>query len=331
MTQSFLLAILVTISITVFLYVLTLSLLFPMIRARRHLRERWEEYGSAVIERWERTSKKLEDRRMRSLQVESRLKAFLAHPYPSLKMIKHLFYRSGVFPNLKLHIICQACGILIGTDAIFLTFKFSLINSFILGSSISLLGHYFYLRIKESLWKKAFINIFPLSLDIITRGLKSGMTLGRGIAMVSEEVEEPVGGEFNYMASQLQIGITPDDSLAEAAARIGIDEFRFFSLALIIQREMGGSLADILGKLCEVIRERDRFRKKVWTLSSESRATALIVGALPLVIGVLVEFISPGYMKFFFTDPTGKILLWVCAGLSFTGGFVIMRMMKVEA
>lgn len=330
MTLTHTMAWVISIGITALLYISSLACILPLIRAHRHLQERWSQYGGGVIANWQKTPTKLDERRLRSIQVESKLKAILAHPYPSLKLIEYLFYRSGVFPHIKVHIACQVVGIVFLTETIFVTMGYTLNISFLLGFLISVLLHFFVLRIKESYWKKAFIKIFPVSLDIITRGLKSGMTLGRGIAMVSEEVDDPVGAEFSYMASQLQIGVTPDDALVEASSRIGIDEFRFFSLALIIQREMGGSLADILSKLSEVIRERDRFRKKVWTLSSESRATALIVGSLPIFLGIMVELISPGYIKFFFTDPKGKMMLWACAGLSVTGAIVIVRMMKVE-
>jgi len=330
MTLSYGMAWTVSIGITALLYISSMSCVLPLIRARRHLRERWSQYGGGVLEKWKKAPSKLDERRLRSIQAENKLKAILAHPYPSFKMIEYLLYRSGVFPHIKTHIACQVLGIIFLTEIIFVFLGYTLSISFLLGLSLSLLCHFFVLRLKESIWKKSFIKIFPLSLDIITRGLKTGMTLGRGIAMVSEEIEDPVGSEFNYMASQLQIGVTPDDALVEASSRIGIDEFRFFSLALIIQREMGGSLADILGKLSEVIRERDRFRKKVWTLSAESRVTALIVGSLPVFLGILVEFISPGYIKFFFTDPKGKIMLWICGALSITGAFVIIRMMRVE-
>jgi tight adherence protein B len=321
----------ISIGVAALLYLVCLSLIFPRIRAKRHLQERWSEFGKGMVEKWDKTAIKIDEKRLRSLQVQSKLKAFLAHPYPSFKLIEYLFYRSRVFPHIKMHVAAQALGTIMATEAIFILCDLSLSAAFLAGLSTSLLIHFLVLKSKEAGWKKSFLKIFPVSLDIITRGLKSGMTLGRGIAMVSEEVEDPVGGEFNYMASQLQIGISPDDALTESAARIGIDEFRFFSLALIIQREMGGSLADILGKLSEVIRERDRFRKKVRTLSSESRTTAVIVGSLPLLLGVMVEFISPGYIKFFFTDPKGKIMLWICGGLSLTGMFVITRLMKVES
>jgi Flp pilus assembly protein TadB len=321
----------ISIGVTVSLYFLSLSLIFHRIRSSRHLQERWLQFGKGAIEKWEKTSKKLDERRLQSLQTQNKLKNILAHPYPSLKKIEHLFYRSSFFSHIKAHITIQTIGIAITTQIIFIFSKLSLASSFMSGFFVSILIHYFFLRSKEAKWRKSFILIFPDALDLITRGLKSGMTLGRGIAIVSEESPDPVGSEFNYMASQLQLGINPNDVFVEAASRIGVDEFRFFSLALIIQREMGGSLADILGKLSEVIRERSRFRKKVMTLSAESKATAIIVGSLPVFLGIMVEFLNPGYIKFFFTDPKGKIMLWVCIGLSLTGTFVIKRLMRLES
>lgn len=330
MIESQSLAIVITLGTTAFLYSLSLALIFPLVRAHRHLQNRWAQYGRSAIEKWDKRMNRLEETRLRSLSQQSRLKSFLMHPYPSFKMIEYLFYRSGVFPSIKAHLVFQVLSIVFATEGFYIILKYSLTHSLCLGLLTSITLHFFYLRIKEHAWKKSFLKIFPISLDIINRGLKTGMTLGRGIAMVSEEVEDPVGHEFNYMASQLQIGITPDDALTESAARIGINEFRFFALALIIQREMGGSLADILGKLSEVIRERDRFRQKVKTLSAEGRATAVIVGSLPFFLGIAVELINPGYTKFFFVDPKGKLMLWICGGLTLVGFFILMRMMKVE-
>jgi Flp pilus assembly protein TadB len=316
--------------IALLLYGICLSIIIPKMRSKRHLDERWAEFGQGNTQKWKKTVKKVDERRLKSLQAENKLKALLTQPYPLLQKIKFLFYRSNFFVNIKAHIAAQVTGVIVTTDALVLIYGFPIANAFFIGLMISLTIHFLVLRFKENAWQKEFTKIFPVSLDIINRGLKSGMTLGRGIAMVSEEVEDPVGSEFNYIASQLQIGISPDDALTEAATRIGIDEFRFFSLALNIQREMGGSLADILGKLSEVIRERDRFRRKVWTLSAEGRATAMIVGSLPFFLAIMVELISPGYIKFFFIDPKGRIMLWICGALSITGILVITRMMKVE-
>lgn len=321
----------VSIGITALCYLLFLSFTFSRIQAKRHLQERWSQFGEVISAKWDKVEIKIDKRNLQAVTKQSKLKEFLSHPYPSIKALEHLFYRSGVFPKIKLHISLQIVLMIVATEQIYFILDYHLILSFFIGLIISITIHLLYLRIQENAWKKSFLKTFPFALDMITRGLKSGMTLGRGIAVVAEEIEEPVGSEFNYIASQLQIGVPPSEALNEAADRIGIDEFRFFALALIIQGEMGGSLADILGKLSELVRERDHFRQKVHTLSSESRVTAIIVGSLPIFLGITVEFISPGYMKFFFVDPKGKIMLWICLGLSMTGAFTINRMMSVKS
>jgi tight adherence protein B len=316
------------IGITAVLYGVSLFLIFRKVRINRQVTERWKQYGEGQLDKW--TKNKIEDRRKRSIRQENKFQHFLQKLFASFQDCEYLFYRSGFNIHIREHLIGQIISIFVFTGSFFLTLKYSFLDSILLGIFITSFLHFIILKRKESQWKKAFLSNFSTTLDIINRGLKSGLTLGRGIAMVAEEAEEPVGSEFNYIAAQLQLGVDPDLALSQAAARIGIDEFRFFTLALIIQREMGGSLSEILGKLSELIRERERFRNKVWTLSSEGRTTAIIVGGLPIILGFLLELINPGYAKFFFTDLNGMIMLWISCGLTLIGITVTVRMMRVE-
>jgi tight adherence protein B len=317
------------IGVAAVLYCIFLSFIFRKIQIRRQINQRWKQYGEQPFDKW--TKSRIEDQRKRSIRIESKIKNYLRKVFISFQDLEHLFYRSGASSHVKENIIGQIIGILVMFGVFLLIFKCSFVKSLLFGISVAFLLHFIILRRKESQWKKAFLANFSTTLDIINRGLKSGLTLGRGIAMVAEEAEEPISTEFNYIAAQLQLGIDPDLALGQAAVRIGIEEFRFFTLALIIQREMGGSLSEILGKLSELIRERERFRNKVWSLSSEGRTTAAIVGGLPLILGFILEFISPGYAMFFLTDPKGIIMLWIIGGLTFIGITVIIRMMRVEA
>lgn len=315
--------------VTAVLYCIFLSLIFRKIQIKRQINQRWKQYGERPFDRW--TKNRMEDRRKRSIRIESKLKNYLRKIFTSFQELEHVFYRSGANSHVKENIIGQIIGIFTIAGVFLLFFKCSLYKSLYLGIFITFLLHFMILKRKEAQWKKAFLGNFSATLDIINRGLKSGLTLGRGIAMVAEEAEEPIATEFNYIAAQLQLGVDPDLALGQAAVRIGIEEFRFFTLALIIQREMGGSLSEILGKLSELIRERERFRNKVWSLSSEGRATAAIVGGLPLILGFILELISPGYAMFFLKDPRGIIMLWIICGLTLIGIVVIIRMMRVEA
>jgi tight adherence protein B len=314
---------------TTILYYIFLSLIFRKVRTRQQINQRWEQYGDHPLDKWAKS--RIEDQRKRSIRIESKFKNYLRKIFFSFQDLEYVFYRSGANSHIKENIIGLIIGILVMIGVFLLFFKCSFTKSLLLGIFTAFLLHFMILKRKEAQWKKAFLGNFSATLDIINRGLKSGLTLGRGIAMVAEEAEEPIASEFNYIAAQLQLGVDPDLALGQAALRIGIDEFRFFTLALIIQREMGGSLSEILGKLSELIRERERFRNKVWSFSSEGRTTAIIVGGLPFILGFLLEFISPGYATFFFNDPKGIVMLWISCGLTFVGILVTLRMMRVEA
>jgi tight adherence protein B len=316
------------IGVSTVLYCVFLPLIFRKVRLSRQIKQRWEQYGERPFDKW--TKNRIEDRRKRSIRSENKFKNYLSRIFASFQDLEYLFYRSGFIIHVRDHLIGQIICFTFVMLTFFVVSNYSFIRSILLGIIIAPVIHFIFLKYKERRWKKGFLDHFPTTLDIINRGLKSGLTLGRGIAMVAEEAEEPVGSEFNYIAAQLQLGVDPDLALAQAAARIGVDEFRFFTLALIIQREMGGSLSEIFSKLSELIRERERFRKKVWTLSSEGRATAIIVGGLPIVLSVLLEIIKPGYTLFFFTDPKGIALLWICGALTLIGLTVTIRMMRVE-
>lgn len=314
--------------IAILLYYFFMTLILKVIRAKKAAKDRWEKYGVTLMDQIDKG--RLAALRKKSLGLDDNLNEMAFHRIFSLEKFEGLIYRCGLRTHAKQHIMGQFIGTVVFTEMMYFFMQLPVFLSLLLGFMMASLLHILYLKRKERKWQKAFIKAFPPCLDIINRGLKSGLTLGRGIAMVAEEADEPIRGEFYYIASQFQLGVSPDAALTQAANRIGCDEFRFFTIALIIQREMGGSISDILGKLSELIRERERFRNKVWTLSSESRTTALIVGLLPVLLGVLLELVSPGYTKFFFYDPRGQMMLWICLGLSITGVTVITRMMKME-
>lgn len=259
-------------------------------------------------------------------RIEKHLNEALKSSSSRFKTLRLILYRSGVQRRPELFLI--------------LFFTIYLISSFlsIVGLGIPLLRSIFtcllitssllfiFLRMRAAKWESQFLVQFPQALDTITRSLKAGLTLGRGIAIVAEELPPPINFEFQYLAAQLQIGSSTEKALIDAADRIGLEDFRFFTLALLIQREMGGTLSEILRKLADVIRNREKFRKKVNTFSAESRVTGIIVSSLPFLALIGIEFIRPGNIQFFISDSHGRILGLIIAALT-TVGFVVMRKM----
>jgi len=153
--------------------------------------------------------------------------------------------------------------------------------------------------------KKFTVN-FPDALELMVRGLRSGLPIAETLTIVSTEVPGPVGEEFRLVTERIKIGKTMDQALAETGERLGTPEFQFFCITLNIQRETGGNLAETLANLATVLRQRAQMKLKINAMSSESKASAWIIGSLPFIVFGLISWINFKYMSPFFTpDPAG--------------------------
>ncbi|WP_404334295.1 type II secretion system F family protein [Sphingomonas sp. MMS12-HWE2-04] len=175
-----------------------------------------------------------------------------------------------------------------------------------------------------------FTNKFPDAIELLVRGLRSGLPITETMGVVAQEVDGPVGEEFRSVTDKMKIGRTLDAALQETADRLGTPEFQFFVITIAIQRETGGNLAETLANLAEVLRKRAQMKLKIKAMSSESKASALIVGSLPFIVFTMVWFINNGYMANFFVDPRlmiagGGGLIWM--GL---GAFIMAKMVSFE-
>ncbi|WHO38103.1 type II secretion system F family protein [Sphingobium sp. AP49] len=147
---------------------------------------------------------------------------------------------------------------------------------------------------------------FPDALELLTRGLRSGLPVGETLGIVSSEIPGPVGEEFKLITERIKIGKTMDQALQETADRLGTPEFQFFVITLAIQRETGGNLAETLQNLATVLRQRAQMKLKIRAMSSESKASAYIIGVLPFLVFGMICYINFNYMSPFFTpDPAG--------------------------
>lgn len=154
---------------------------------------------------------------------------------------------------------------------------------------------------------KRFLTLFPDAIDLIVRGLRSGLPVTEGFNVVGTEVEDPVGKVFRDMGESIRLGKTVEKSLTDMARRMQNTEFNFFVTSIILQRETGGNLGEILNNLSEVLRKRFMMRMKIKALSSEAKASAIIVGALPFVVIGVLFVLSPRYLDPLFYDYRGNI------------------------
>jgi len=177
---------------------------------------------------------------------------------------------------------------------------------------------------------KDFTASFPDAIELLVRGLKSGLPVSETLNVVAKEVPGPVGVEFKMVTEKIRIGKPMEDALQDTADRLGTAEFQFFVITLAIQRETGGNLAETLANLADVLRKRSQMKMKIRAMSSESKASAYIVGSLPFFVFGMVWTVNPEYLGGFFYEPrliiAGLIgMVWMSIGV-----FIMAKMVSFE-
>jgi tight adherence protein B len=169
---------------------------------------------------------------------------------------------------------------------------------------------------------RKFLGMFPEAIDTICRGLRSGLPITETISTVGHELPDPIGIEFRRISDGVRMGRSLEESMWDIAKRLDTPEFRFFIIALAIQRETGGNLAETLGNLGDLLRKRRQLKLKIRAMSSEARASAMIIGSLPFLMFALLMAINSEYMMILLNETKGKILLgggltWLSMGVLF--------------
>jgi tight adherence protein B len=175
-----------------------------------------------------------------------------------------------------------------------------------------------------------FTAKFPDAIELLVRGLRSGLPITETMGVVASEVPGPVGEEFRAVSDKMKIGKTMDAALQDTADRLGTPEFQFFVITIAIQRETGGNLAETLANLADVLRKRGQMKLKIKAMSSESKASAYIIGSLPFIVFLLIWSISGDYMQRFFVDE--RLIMAGMGGLVWMslGAFIMAKMINFE-
>ncbi len=178
--------------------------------------------------------------------------------------------------------------------------------------------------------KQKFNALFPEAIDLIVRGLRSGLPVTESLKVVGQELAAPVGTEFKSVIDAIGFGESLEDAMWAVARRIDTPDFKFFIVALSVQRETGGNLAETLENLSNVLRGRRQMKLKIKALSSEPKASAAILGALPFIMFGLISVINFGYITPLFTDPRGHTLIAFGLASQGIGVAVMMKMVRFE-
>lgn len=171
-----------------------------------------------------------------------------------------------------------------------------------------------------------FTDEFANAIDVIVRGVKSGLPLPECMNIIARESPEPVAGEFTELVEQSRVGVPMSEAFERMMTRMPMAEVRFFAIVIAIQQQAGGNLSEALGNLSGVLRDRKRLQAKVRALSAEAKASAAVLGALPFIVMILVYITTPAYISLLWTTQFGQLLL-AAGGVWMTTGILVMKKM----
>lgn len=220
---------------------------------------------------------------------------------------------------------CWIVGV-VTTVAVTVFSPLSVVLAGLIGTSTGLLLPHMIVGAMASGRRKAFLANFPEAIDLIVRGVRSGLPVSESLGVVGKELPDPVGEEFRRIEQAMRLGRTMDQAMWDAARRLDVTEFNFFVISLSVQRETGGNLAETLENLGDILRRRRQMRLKVKALSSEAKASAYLLGSLPFIMFVMMMFVNADYATTLILDPRGHMMM---AGglLSLSVGAAVMAKM----
>jgi tight adherence protein B len=188
-------------------------------------------------------------------------------------------------------------------------------------------GWMFFMRSRRF---SAFEKNLPEALDLMVSGLRAGHSLLAAMALVSRECPEPVKSEFKICFEEQNYGLEMKTALENLLVRIPLQDLKITATAILIQKESGGNLAEVLDKTSHVIRERFRLKRQIMVHTAQGRLTGLVLTCLPIVLGIGIYFVDPGMISILWHRQIGIEMMWGAAGLIMLGGFVIYQIVNID-
>ena len=188
----------------------------------------------------------------------------------------------------------------------------------------------FHVRLKKKRRMAKFEKQLPEALGLIARALRAGHAFTSGMKLASDEFGDPLGPELEETLDEINFGVSVSDALKNLAARVDCPDLKFFVVSVILQRETGGNLAEILDSLAHLIRERFKFRGRVRVLSAEGRFSAVVLLALPFFLTTFLYITQRNFLDPLFYDPIGRVLIYIAGVLMVIGVLLIRRIIRVE-
>lgn len=249
---------------------------------------------------------------------------------PHRELLDARLARTGRAITIGHYMVATAITTVVATAVMLVFVRLMVLPSLMIGLAIGVGGPHFVIGSMGNRRIKAFLNLFPDAIDLMVRALRSGLPVSEAIIGAAEEIGDPVGVEFGTIEGGMRMGRDLDSLLWEIAKRIDAPEFRFFIIALSVQRETGGNLGETLANLSDLLRRRRSMKQKTRAMSSEARASTMILASLPILVTAILFLTSPTYIKILFSDPRGMMLIGLAIGMLVTGIGIMVKMAKFE-
>ena len=189
---------------------------------------------------------------------------------------------------------------------------------------------YMYVRMKKKERMKKFEQQLPEGMEFLSRALRAGHAFTGAMKLAAENFDDPLGTEFEKTLDEINFGISTNDALKNLLNRVDSPDLRYFAVSVILQRDSGGNLGEIMDSIARIIRERFKFRDKVRVLSAEGRLSAVILVAIPVLLIVYLQLMKPGYLSTLTSEPIGKIVITVALSMALLGIVLIKRLITIN-
>jgi len=260
-------------------------------------------------------------------QVESTLKQIDIKSSKKVTLASRITQAGLTWSNRKFYIVSACLGVFVFALVIS---TFGLLPAIGFGFAAAFGLPFWLLSYLKKRRLARFLHNFPDAVDVITRGIKAGLPLLDSLKMVASEGQEPLKSEFRAILDTQTVGIPIGEACAKLFERMPVPEANFFGIVIAIQQKAGGNLSEALGNLSKVLRDRKKMKAKIQAMSMEAKASAMIIGALPPAVMLLVGITSPDYISLLWTHPTGQMMLAASAMWMFTGCMVMKKMINFD-
>jgi tight adherence protein B len=247
---------------------------------------------------------------------------------PQLQDATFLLQQAGLTWTLQT-LILLSIGMAVGLGSMILIASGS-VSAGVIATVLGAMLPLFYVRRKRKRRLGAFEELLPDAIDLVGRALRAGHPLTAGFKMAADDGTEPVAGEFRRVFEEQRFGLPIQDSLLAMTDRVNLVDVRILVTAILIQREVGGNLAEILDNLASVVRARFTIRRQLRVYTAQGRMTGYLLSSLPLILFSILYMLNPDYMSILFTDPIGKILVGVGLSMQLVGFLWIRKIINIE-